>query len=284
MIKIWKKKKTAIEGLERNESNRIYQFILILALIGLIGIVSYSFDRNEIVLWISSSLIIGLATFMGGGLIGFLFGIPKVNSNYSKNEDREYLANTSLEEISDWLTKIIIGLGLTQLIKIPGYLKDLSENIVLGITCSNKCATDDRTYILFLVIYYSLLGFFFAYFFARLELKNRFVDSETYKYERDKAKSLTERLDSKIENEKEQLTSNASGLRKILTSYQKEILNLLLKSENKTYRVPDKVPSFSEFNQLNELVKLEVIKLCDKSDNTYELTNEYKSLKHSDFE
>lgn len=284
MFRILKKGKNEIEKLERNNSNRIYQFILILALIGLIGIVIYSFNKIETILWISSSLIIGLATFMGGGLIGFLFGIPKVNSDYSKNENSEYLANTSLEEISEWLTKIIIGLGLTQLIKIPGYLKTLSENIVLGITCSNKCATNDSTYILSLVIYYSLLGFFFAYFFARLELKKRFVDSETYKFEKDKAESLTERLDSKIENEKEQLTKDASGLRKILTSFQKDILKLILKSEHKTYKAPDRISSFSEYNQINELVKLGIIKLCAKSDNTYELTDEYKKLKQSDFE
>ena len=101
-----------------NNSNKIYRFILILSIIGLVGIFLYSFYRQDILLWISTSLLLGLATFLIGGLIGFLFGIPKINTEYSKNKEKEYLANTSLEEISDWLTKIIIGLGLTQLINI----------------------------------------------------------------------------------------------------------------------------------------------------------------------
>jgi hypothetical protein len=278
-----KKKNIEIEMPEINNSNRIYQFILILALVGLVGIIIYAIGKSEVVLWISSSLIIGLAIFMVGGLIGFLFGVPKVNLHYSKNDNKEYLANTSLEEISDWLTKIIIGLGLTQLIKIPSYMKILSENIVLGITNNNKHASGDTSYILFLVIYYSLLGFFFAYFFARLELKNRFVDSETYKMEKDKTDSLKKRLDSKIENEKEQLTNAPGELKKILTPFQKNILTLLLDSEKKTYRAPDRILTFSEFIQLSELINLGVIKLCDKGKDIYELTEEYEDLKKSDF-
>lgn len=69
-----------------------------------------------------------------GGFLGFLFGIPK--SLQGRTADRKILpaalgmdasrealghlpagpfaGNTNLEEISDWLTKILVGLGLTQ--------------------------------------------------------------------------------------------------------------------------------------------------------------------------
>src|SRR5262245_229949 len=78
-----------------------------------------------------SIAVFGAATGVGC-LLGFLFGIPRTlqrgsdaGSHQSKaglgGEDsvglpahRFFISNTSLEDISDWLTKIIIGIGLVQ--------------------------------------------------------------------------------------------------------------------------------------------------------------------------
>lgn len=72
-----------------------------------------------------------------GGLVGFLFGIPRQvrqpDKNTSNPGDEKSIQQetprdaTNLEQVSDWLTKIILGAGLTQLIKIPGLLKALGE-------------------------------------------------------------------------------------------------------------------------------------------------------------
>lgn len=72
-----------------------------------------------------------------GGLVGFLFGIPRQLRQPDKNPNKTGEAKTpqqeaprdatNLEQVSDWLTKIILGAGLTQLIKIPGQLKALGE-------------------------------------------------------------------------------------------------------------------------------------------------------------
>ena len=74
-----------------------------------------------------------LACLASGGIIGFLFGIPRVlqdinaptimpknneedkdSANTSKSSYRMQV-NTNLEQISDWLTKIIVGVGLIEL-------------------------------------------------------------------------------------------------------------------------------------------------------------------------
>ena len=60
-----------------------------------------------------------LACIVAGAVIGFLFGIPKIlqgNSNNTatqneENKDYRIQVNTNLTEISDWLTKIIVGSG-----------------------------------------------------------------------------------------------------------------------------------------------------------------------------
>ncbi|TIU00165.1 MAG: hypothetical protein E5W55_03355 [Mesorhizobium sp.] len=84
-----------------------------------------------------------------GALLGFLFGIPRLlqrpGSAQSQSRpdqqqngtdqppslrqlerERFFSSNTSFEEISDWLTKIIIGLGLVQFQTILGYLRTAS--------------------------------------------------------------------------------------------------------------------------------------------------------------
>lgn len=91
-------------------------------------------------------VLVGGASFLGGGLLGFLFGVPRslqvetsspdadepgiavsggVEATFSDSKGNGlpskrsltglYAGNTNLEQISDWLTKILVGVGLTQL-------------------------------------------------------------------------------------------------------------------------------------------------------------------------
>jgi len=53
-------------------------------------------------------ILLTAASYISGFFLGFLFGIPKRNNN---NNESDYLLNNNLVDISDWLTKIIIGLG-----------------------------------------------------------------------------------------------------------------------------------------------------------------------------
>ena len=68
---------------------------------------------------------IACSALLMGGLLGFLFGIPRtlqqepsqVTEQNRKDQSQEtnYGVNTNLEQISDWLTKILVGVGLTQI-------------------------------------------------------------------------------------------------------------------------------------------------------------------------
>ena len=138
------------------------------------------------------------AAFAFGALVGFLFGIPRslqgkptqvtrpaatgapgtkdpASTASDKPEgmraagDAGYGSNTNLEEISDWLTKIIVGLGLINLKLIPGQLRAVAWyfsvfadlKIPEGISMSA-------------LIYFSVCGFFFAYLLTRLALPAAF--------------------------------------------------------------------------------------------------------------
>ncbi|MFC7475421.1 DoxX-like family protein [Dankookia sp. GCM10030260] len=55
-----------------------------------------------------------------GGLLGFLFAVPRVNA---RAESRAALVpNRNIEAISDWLTKILVGLGLVNFKDIAAFV------------------------------------------------------------------------------------------------------------------------------------------------------------------
>jgi hypothetical protein len=85
---------------------------------------------------IAVGLMIAAATTASAAGIGFLFALPRsVSISVPMGAERPSRGltirpNTNLEEVSDWLTKIIIGLTLTQLGKIPSVASHLFS--VLG--------------------------------------------------------------------------------------------------------------------------------------------------------
>ncbi|HBB01760.1 MAG: hypothetical protein A2W86_02135 [Bacteroidetes bacterium GWD2_45_23] len=123
-------------------------------------------------------LILSLASLLVGTLFGFLFGIPRLNRNYDPRGDggrtTKYMPNTNLEDVSDWLTKIIIGVTLTQLTKIPGYLQSIADNILANSNCNTMNCNFAGTVITSLLIYFFITGFTSGYYYTRLFLPNLF--------------------------------------------------------------------------------------------------------------
>ena len=72
-----------------------------------------------------------------GGFAGFLFGVPRSLSSTaaalatrtSAGQQARVMANTNLEQISDWLTKVLVGVGLTQLQSLPDVMDRLAAKL-----------------------------------------------------------------------------------------------------------------------------------------------------------
>ena len=139
------------------------------------------------ILWMLASLSFGI-------LIGFLFGIPKVlqNNTISKevsvpansaavtgNESLNYRQqpNTNLTEISDWLTKIIVGLGLINLKKFPLYVKQVAGWMATGI--NPRYPSDEIAFCIAMISGFTILGFLFGYLTTRLFLAGAFYRADT---------------------------------------------------------------------------------------------------------
>jgi hypothetical protein len=107
---------------------------------------------------------------MVGSFVGFIFGVPRATFFDQGAGDGlqarwgRTRANTNLEQGSDWLTKILVGVTLVELgnlFKLFGNLIDGAANI-FGATSSQNTLVAGSV-----IIYWSILGFFAAYFAAR---------------------------------------------------------------------------------------------------------------------
>lgn len=95
------------------------------------------------VLWRDSLFTIACAAFTTGAGGGFLFGVPKTVGTLEQDLPKRLEANTNLEQISDWLTKIIVGVGLVKARSLWSLFGEVSSSIAsdLGVTESLACAT-----------------------------------------------------------------------------------------------------------------------------------------------
>ena len=151
-------------------------------------------------MWAASCLVSGAA-------VGFLFGIPRVVQGHGEGRAPPKYAgrsaagtappsvsagdapdsssyrqevNSNLVEISDWLTKIIVGLGLVNLKSVPHLLDDTTLILARGLTghtapCKPGAAQCDAyAFATALIVGFSLLGFFMGYLYTRLYLAGAF--------------------------------------------------------------------------------------------------------------
>jgi hypothetical protein len=129
------------------------------------------------------SLLIAGASFVVGALMGFLFGIPRTLQNQEEKKTGEegnkpqYLVNTNLEQISDWLTKIIVGVGLIQVASFPGYLESIADRMAPAL----GNGANSKVYGIALIVYFCVVGFMFGYIATRLVLARAFRDADGQK-------------------------------------------------------------------------------------------------------
>ncbi|HEX6369255.1 MAG TPA: hypothetical protein VF006_10000 [Longimicrobium sp.] len=156
---------------------------------GLSGIWLFSYATAGKRVFVNGTLgsFIGGGAYMTGFLVGFLFGIPRSAAHAGAAEEpaerpaevRARLgaglrANTNLERVSDWLTKIIVGVGLVHLGQIGPAVKELSAHLAPGL----GGGAVNQAFVSALLIYFVVCGFFSGYFWTRIFLSVAFVGAD----------------------------------------------------------------------------------------------------------
>ena len=122
---------------------------------------------------IGLSILILAASVAVGAVAGFLFGVPKSVAVKSQEDDggkkviQRYQPNSNLEQVSDWLTKIIIGVGLIEIRQLAAVLGSLG--VRLGQDFGDPAGKPGvgATYSLTLVVGGTLIAFLFVYMWVR---------------------------------------------------------------------------------------------------------------------
>jgi len=121
----------------RPEAQRWIRKLFVAVLLGFLGIGLYAMHFTG--LQGVSVAVVGLAIAGASGVlgvvIGFLFGLPRTGAPEKGSEEGKapYRANTNLKQISDWLTMILVGVGLVQLGTLRGSLGRLARSLEPGL-------------------------------------------------------------------------------------------------------------------------------------------------------
>ncbi len=123
-----------------------------------------------------SVLAVGLAAaaaaLLAGVLLGFLFGLPRAVRGTPGAKAR-LTTNTNLDEISDWLTKILVGLGLVQLGKIAHGVGGIAHSLAPGLGNGSGA----KPFAIALLISSAVDGFLIGYIWTRIDLSRRFREA-----------------------------------------------------------------------------------------------------------
>jgi CheY-like chemotaxis protein len=197
-------------------------FLLVFLLLGLIVLLFQSVEAK----W--SALLWALAWLAIGDIIGFLFGIPRVlqqpdvkppatppaagtaapPATPPTDQDFSYRqeVNTNLEQISDWLTKIIVGIGLIELRRLPELLSRVSGFMAAGLGATPQA----QVLAAGIIIYFSILGFLSGYLLTRIYLSGAFRRADT-------GNVLVAGIPTPISSLFEQLYKSVTELRELIT-------------------------------------------------------------------
>lgn len=170
------------------------------------------------------SLLLATACVLVGGLVGFLFGIPRSLQQQERvgtepdgaeslagGEDggTGYRANTNLEQISDWLSKILVGVGLTQLGEIRTGLLAVAEFFgpALGGTPTSG------PFAVVVTATFLTCGFLAGYLWTRLYLASAFsrADREAHRVLHTMSHTVS-RMQERLSHQEDQAAVDANAL------------------------------------------------------------------------
>lgn len=164
---------TAQDPLER--AKLAARYLTGVVLLALLLLLVYSLASQSL----QAALVLGfagLASLAVGALVGFLFALPKASGGSEPSPERDdvlvvHSVNTNLYEVADWLTKMIVGLGLLELRDFPGWLWRVSGNLGDGITAGREILT-------VAVPLFAVCGFLLGYIKTRLDLGQAFAHAD----------------------------------------------------------------------------------------------------------
>jgi hypothetical protein len=118
--------------------------------------------------------LVGTATLSVGGLLGFLFGIPRTTKLRSPESAgtgdgqpiaTPYEPSNNLEQVADWLTKILVGVGLVELGKVGNALAQIGDQVAKSVT---PTPTGTAVVTQVIIVTFATIGFLASFLWTRI--------------------------------------------------------------------------------------------------------------------
>jgi hypothetical protein len=143
--------------------------------------------------------MVAAGAFALGASLGFLFGIPRTlaaggrvqhvaapgaqagnaaDAAPAQDGRLHYLPNTNLEDISDWLTKILVGAGLVELTRLVHSVGRLTDQIATAFGSRAGEHGAAWAFSLGLLVAFVATGFLSGYLYTRLRLQASFARAD----------------------------------------------------------------------------------------------------------
>jgi hypothetical protein len=158
----------------------LHLFAVVPPLVGLLALVLHCLTQP----WpaalgaLGTGIGVAVAAAAVGALLGFVFGIPRSLQRDPATGDADlagdYRPNTNLEQISDWLTKILVGVGLVEVGNAAGPTRRLVGSVAAGLGGTASARVVAATAMTVFVIW----GFLLAYVLVRTQVTLTFRQSD----------------------------------------------------------------------------------------------------------
>jgi hypothetical protein len=182
------------EDREERDRNGKARFLGLVALV-LLGISALFLIASQTYGYLAAIGICGLIFAMAaalGGVVGFLFSVPRILAKdplapVSELEDQQpgddargrrrlslLRSNSNLERISEWLTTMLVGVGLTQIGTLDDRLYSFSEYLKLNTAHLGPSGQSIPIVGPFILLFGLVAGFIFFYLYTRIYLSALF--------------------------------------------------------------------------------------------------------------
>ncbi|QFY60320.1 hypothetical protein FZ934_07670 [Rhizobium grahamii] len=186
----------------RQEEKKRSRPALVLVVVGGISVafILFLLVLSQFSGWVAASGVGGLVVFAGmsaGGFLGFLFSVPRIMTKDNQvaivaapgdpdfpatrlagKGERLLSSNTNLERVSEWLTTMLVGVGLTQIGSLDDRFVDFSGFLESNMPASLSKATTLPAIGPFLLVSGLVAGFIFFYLYTRIYLSPLFQYAE----------------------------------------------------------------------------------------------------------
>lgn len=208
------------------------------------------------------ALLIAGASFSLGGLLGFLFGIPRLLNSINVPDNlkikNQIMQNDNLVQISDWITKIIVGVGLTQFYQVPKGLMSIGEYLAPSFSNNNFDDLSAKHIAIVVVLYFLVVGFLCSYLWTRLYFSKMLAENQneidSIQQELDQKNLELTNKEKELKEKEEALLGKSNEVKAFKTSFSDKLLELKSKKESTLNNEDPNKNKFGGKSEVNERI------------------------------